>query len=66
MANPPARVPGTPAETDPLAAELEMKLRGVDGGVKASMVGKLRQMVEKNPQAVMQSMRGWLAHPEEH
>lgn len=66
MANPPSKQPKQ-EEADPLLAEMEMKLRGVDGSVKTHLVAKLRQLVEQNPDAVVKSMRhGWLAHPEDN
>lgn len=66
MANPPSK-PSKAEEADPLLAEMEMKLRGVDGGVKSHIIGKLRQLVDKNPDAVVKSIRhGWLAQSDDN
>lgn len=58
MAKPPMPVPG--AERDPLAEEIEMKLRGVDGGVRASLVKQINKLVEKNPEVFVSNMRNWM------
>lgn len=58
MAQPPMPAPG--AERDPLAEEIEMKLRGVDGGVRVALVKQINKLVEKNPQAFVSNMRNWM------
>lgn len=60
MSRPPMPAPMPTAERDPLAEEIEMKLRGVDGSVRASLVKQINKLVEKNPQAFVSNMRNWL------
>lgn len=60
MSRPPMPAPPPPAEKDAFAEELEMKLRGVDGSVRASLVKQINKIVEKNPEAFVRNMRNWI------
>ncbi|WP_395826398.1 hypothetical protein [Elstera sp.] len=62
MSRPPMPAPPPPAapERDAFAEELEMKLRGVDGSVRASLVKQINKIVEKSPEAFVKNMRNWL------
>ncbi len=63
MSGPPMQVPpqGVP-ERDAFAEELEMKLRGVDGSVRASLVKQINKLLEKNPEVFVANMRNWMNH----
>ncbi|MFY8106591.1 MAG: hypothetical protein ACOVKO_06715 [Elstera sp.] len=60
MSRPPMPNPPAAPEKDAFAEELEMKLRGVDGSVRASLVKQINKILEKNPEVFVKNMRNWL------
>ena len=52
-------LPSGPTSEDTLS-ELEIKLSKVDGTVKASVVNKLRKMIDQNPEQFVKGMRHFL------
>ncbi len=38
----------------------DMFLRGVDGGVRKTVVDRIKKLVEQDPQKFAAAMRGWL------
>ena len=54
--------PNLPSDpnSDDLLAELELKLAKVDGTVKASVVNKLRKMIDQNPEQFVKGMRHFM------
>ena len=41
-------------------ADLDTALRGVEGKVRKAVVTKLRNLVDKNPEAFVRNMRVWM------
>ncbi len=52
-------LPSGPTSEDMLT-ELEIKLSKVDGTVKASVVNKLRKLIDMNPEQFVKGMRHFL------
>jgi hypothetical protein len=50
----------TPVTSDDMLTELEMKLTKVDGTVRATLVRKLRKMIEQDPQKFANGIRHFL------
>lgn len=52
-------VPGTPGADEPMS-ELEMKLNGVSGGVRETIVTRIRAIMDKNPEGFAKIVRHWI------
>ena len=50
----------TPVTSDEMLTELQIKLTKVDGTVKATVVNKLRKMIEQDPQQFANGIRHFL------
>jgi len=54
--------PNLPTTTgsDDFSNEVEMKFSNVDGSVRASVVNKLRRLIDKNPEQFVKGMRRYM------
>lgn len=50
----------TPVTSDEMLSELQIKLTKVDGTVKATVVNKLRKMIDQDPQKFANGVRHFL------
>jgi hypothetical protein len=56
------KVPSIIEESD-FDKNLELKLRGVQGGVRKEVVTRIRRLVEKDPKMFVANLRRWFDMP---